>query len=109
MLMNDESGAADLNPYASPVSGKTAQSVRLELAKEAEENTLQEMKDKKRMNKESEWKDSDNEDDDLPDLKTSPSEFLYFGLEIEQQQQELFLDITSVHAPSNKQMTAIMD
>ncbi|KAK7434254.1 hypothetical protein VKT23_010570 [Stygiomarasmius scandens] len=105
-----ESGAADLNPYASPVSGKTAQSVRLELAKEAEEKALQEMKDEERMNKESEWKDRDgDENDDLPDLETSPGEFLYFGLEIEQQQRELRLDITSVRAPTNKQMTAIVD
>ncbi|KAK7435536.1 hypothetical protein VKT23_019587 [Stygiomarasmius scandens] len=105
-----ESGAADLNPYTSPVSGKTAQSVRLELAKEAEEKALQEMKDEERMNKESEWKDRDgDENDDLPDLETSPGEFLYFGLEIEQQQRELRLDITSVHAPTNKQMTAIVD
>ncbi|THU84098.1 hypothetical protein K435DRAFT_688224 [Dendrothele bispora CBS 962.96] len=93
MVDEYESGASEFNPYASPVSGKTAQSVRLELAKEAQQKALQEMKAEERQMNEN----------------TSPGEFLYYALEIEQQQRELRKDISEVRTPTNKQLTAILD
>ncbi|THU82075.1 hypothetical protein K435DRAFT_692245, partial [Dendrothele bispora CBS 962.96] len=80
-----ELGLATYNPFESPLSGKTAQAVRLELAKEAQEKARQEM------------------------LDTSPGEFLFFGLEIEQQQRELLEDISTIRDPTNKQLTQIVD
>ncbi|THU99829.1 hypothetical protein K435DRAFT_658202, partial [Dendrothele bispora CBS 962.96] len=88
MVDEYEKGESEFNPYASPVSGKTAQSVRLELAKEAQEKALQEMKAEERQ---------------------MSGNFLYYALEIEQQQRELREDILVVKTPTNKQFTAILD
>ncbi|THU83397.1 hypothetical protein K435DRAFT_689588, partial [Dendrothele bispora CBS 962.96] len=88
MVDEYEKGESEFNPYASPVSGKTAQSVRLELAKEAQEKALQEMKAEERQ---------------------MSGNFLYFALEIEQQQRELREDILVVKTPTNKQLTGMLD
>ena len=39
--------------------------------------------------------EEDYEDDTLPDLETSPGEFLFFGLEIEHQQYVIFQFVKS--------------
>ncbi|KAK7441515.1 hypothetical protein VKT23_016505 [Stygiomarasmius scandens] len=120
MVDDYESQTSDFNPYASPFSGKTAQTVRLELAKEAEAKARQEIitEEKRERNLErneddadadADREEADYEDDPLPDLETSPGEFLFFGLEIEHQQRELRQDILSIKAPTNKQLTAIVD
>ncbi|THU89749.1 hypothetical protein K435DRAFT_624523, partial [Dendrothele bispora CBS 962.96] len=86
MVDEYESGASEFNPYASPEM-------------KAEERQINENAD-----------DEEYEDDhDLPDLETSPGEFLYYALEIEQQQRELREDILTVRTPTNKQMTAMLD
>ncbi|KAK7436280.1 hypothetical protein VKT23_019244 [Stygiomarasmius scandens] len=118
MVDDYESGSGSFNPYASPFSGKTAQTVRLELAKEAEaravKEILNEQKNERDLERNEDDADADEEeedyeDDTLPDLETSPGEFLFFGLEIEHQQRELRRDILSIRAPTNKQLTAIVD
>ncbi|KAK7461135.1 hypothetical protein VKT23_009062 [Stygiomarasmius scandens] len=96
-----------INPYTLPISGKTVQSVRLELAKEAEAKVLKEMSEAEKA--EDQMGESSNDEDDRPDIDTSPGEFLYFGLEIEQQQFELKQDMASIKNPTNKQLTKIVD
>ncbi|KAK7450187.1 hypothetical protein VKT23_013070 [Stygiomarasmius scandens] len=111
MVDDYELGHTTVNPYAVPVNGKTAQSVRLELAKEVEAKARKEMHEEERREagNGSDEGETDDEDDLLPDLDISPSEFLFFGLEIEQQQRELRQDIKAVQSPTNKQLTRIVD
>ncbi|KAK7442944.1 hypothetical protein VKT23_015888 [Stygiomarasmius scandens] len=105
MVDEYELGRSNSNPYATALSGKTIQSVRLELAKEAEAKARQEMNEEKNHDDSS----GEEEDDPLPDLDTTPGEFLFFGLEIEHQQRELQQDIARIRAPTNKQLTQIVD
>ncbi|THU80788.1 hypothetical protein K435DRAFT_694964 [Dendrothele bispora CBS 962.96] len=88
MVDKFEAGVSKLNPYEHIVS---------ELAEEAQRADIEENTG-----------DYDDEED-LPDLETSPGEFLYFGLEIEHQQRELRQDIATVKSPTNKQLTAMFD
>ncbi|THU78046.1 hypothetical protein K435DRAFT_889411, partial [Dendrothele bispora CBS 962.96] len=85
MVDEYESGESDYNPYASPEM-------------RAEERQMRDVDD-----------DDDDDDHDLPDLETSPGEFLYYALEIEQQQRELREDIVTVRTPTNKQLTGMLD
>ncbi|THU75671.1 hypothetical protein K435DRAFT_563222, partial [Dendrothele bispora CBS 962.96] len=87
MVDEYEGGLNDYNPYASPLSGGPPSLYICTYEEQVEEDF----------------------EDDLPDLETSPGEFLYFGLEIEHQQRELALDILSIKSPTNKQMTAMLD
>ncbi|KAK7441367.1 hypothetical protein VKT23_016614 [Stygiomarasmius scandens] len=102
MVDQYELGCSNSNPYAMALSGKTIQSVRFELAKEAEAKARQEMNEEENNDGSS---GEQEEDDPLPDLDTSPGEFLFFGLEIEHQQQELQQDIARIRALTNKQLT----
>ncbi|THU96562.1 hypothetical protein K435DRAFT_858426 [Dendrothele bispora CBS 962.96] len=68
------------NPFDVPVSGKTTQSVHLKLAEEASRKARREL------NIEEGLQDADSEEEELPDLDTTPGEFLFFSLEVEQWQ-----------------------
>ncbi|THU99859.1 hypothetical protein K435DRAFT_658235 [Dendrothele bispora CBS 962.96] len=89
MVDEFEAGVSEFNPYAQNVSGKLAEEVRRAGTEDAAGN--------------------DDNEEDLPDLETSPGEFLYFGLEIEHQQRELRQDISAGKNPTNKQLTAMLD
>ncbi|THU89992.1 hypothetical protein K435DRAFT_802334 [Dendrothele bispora CBS 962.96] len=105
MVDDYENRRSTRNPYISPIDGKTAQSVRLEPAQEAEKDA------RKKLEEVGLTADSDEEsdnDDVLPELVTSPEEFLFFGLEIEQQQCELHYNIEAIQAPTNKQLTYML-
>jgi hypothetical protein len=67
------------------ISGKSLQSVRLELAKEAEKKAMKEMHAESN-EQDVELGDVDDDVDDLPNQDMTPGEFVFFGLEIEQQQ-----------------------
>jgi hypothetical protein len=69
--------------------------VRLELAKEVEAKARREMNEEEMRSTL-----SDSGEDPLPDLDTSPGEFLFFGLEIEQQQYVFLLSFIYIHLPS---------
>ncbi|THU82380.1 hypothetical protein K435DRAFT_580454, partial [Dendrothele bispora CBS 962.96] len=107
MVDEYELGLSSYNPYVSPSDGTTAQSIRLELAQEAQEKARKEMAEGEGGGALSSGEDDD--EDDLPDLDTSPGEFLFFGLEIEQRQRELRQDIMAIRDPTNKQLTHIVD
>ncbi|THU81090.1 hypothetical protein K435DRAFT_694254 [Dendrothele bispora CBS 962.96] len=91
MVDDYESGASEFNPYASP-----------------------EMKAEERQINESVDDDDYDDDQDLPVLETSPGEFLYYALEIEQQQcvalqlayMPVALQIIATLPPSQTQVNA---
>jgi hypothetical protein len=64
--------------------GKTLESVKLELAKEAEAKAKNQLRQEEAG--EQSDSDSDSDEDHFPNLDTSPGDFLCLGLEIEQQQ-----------------------
>ncbi|THV01339.1 hypothetical protein K435DRAFT_853897 [Dendrothele bispora CBS 962.96] len=106
MVDDYENQRSDFNPFEFPINGKTLQTVRLDLAKEAQEKMLKEMREEERLER---LVDDDKEEDKLPDQDTSLGEFLYLGLEIEQQQRDLRQDIQAIRSPTNKQLIQIVD
>ncbi|THU78442.1 hypothetical protein K435DRAFT_589493, partial [Dendrothele bispora CBS 962.96] len=88
MVDDYENRRSTRNPYISPIDG----------IKKLEEAGLTADSD-----------EGSDDDDVLPELDTSPGEFLFFGLEIEQQQRELRYDIEAIRAPTNKQLTYMVD
>jgi hypothetical protein len=74
------------------LSGNSLQTVRLQLAKEAEAKVMKEMSADGKAES-----GSDSEDDEDPgDQDMTPGEFLFFGLEIEHQQCVMSFSITFV-------------
>ncbi|KAK7441349.1 hypothetical protein VKT23_016596 [Stygiomarasmius scandens] len=88
MVDNYENNTSAANPYSLPESSITAQKVCFELAKK-EENQAKH---------------------GIPAIcDTAPGEFIFIGLEIENQQCTLGLDITACKNPTLKELSGFVD